>query len=105
MLRYLLRRMFGAPGRGRILPCREVTPLLSQFLDLELDPWMTKKLREHLEVCSACRKFLESLEKTSQILRWDPSTPIPEGAAQEIMENLRVEYRRALKEMDEKTPE
>lgn len=105
MLRFLLRRMFGTPGQGRILPCREVTPLLSQFLDRELDPEMTKKLREHLEVCSACRNFLESLERTSQILRWDPSTPIPEEAAREIMENLRVEYHRALKEMDEKHPE
>ena len=105
MFQFLLRRMFGAPGRGRILPCREVTPLLSQFLDRELDPEMTKKLREHLQVCSACRNFLESLDRTSQILRWDPSTPIPEGAAQEMMDNLRVEYRRALKEMDEKAPE
>lgn len=105
MLRFLLKRMFGAPGGGRILPCREVTPLLSQFLDRELEPGMAEKLREHLEVCSACRKFLESLDRTSQILRWDPSTPIPEGAAQEIMENLRVAYRLALKELNEKAPE
>nr|MBI3128444.1 zf-HC2 domain-containing protein [Candidatus Tectomicrobia bacterium] len=102
MFRYLLRRMFGTPGRGRVLPCREVTPLLSQFLDKELGPEMTKKLRSHLEVCSACRKFMESLEKTSQILRWDPSTPIPEEAAREMMENLRAEYLHALKELDEK---
>lgn len=105
MLQFLLRRVFGTGDKGRILPCREVTPLLSQFLDRELEPGTTERIRDHLEVCSSCRNFLESLEKTSQILHWDPSTPIPEEAARELMENLRTEYRRALKELDEKKPE
>jgi len=105
MIRLMLRMMFPFLGKGRVLACREVTPMLSEFMDRELGPEMMVKILEHLDICSACRRFKESLEATSRTLRADPAAPIPEKAAREMMENLRAEYRRAREELDDKTSE
>ncbi len=92
-------------GKGRVLACREVTPKLSEFVDRELGPVMMEKIREHLDVCSACRRFMESLVTTSRTLRADPAALISERAAREMMENLRAEYHRAREELDDKISE
>ncbi len=105
MIRLIWRRMFPFLGKGRVLACREVTPMLSEFMDRELGPEMMLKILEHLDVCSASRRFKESLEATSRMVRADPAAPIPEEAAREMMENLRAEYRRAREELDDKTSE
>ena len=80
MIRLVLRRLFSFGGRG-VLPCREVMTRLSEFIDRELGPERMRKIRDHLEVCAACRRFVESLERTSRMLRLDPSLPMPEDAA------------------------
>ncbi len=105
MIRLILRRMFPFFGKGRVLACRKVTLKLSEFMDRELGPEMMEKIFEHLDVCSACRRFMASLETTSRMLRADPAAPIPEKAAREMMDNLRAEYRRAREELDDKTSE
>ncbi len=105
MIRLILRRMFPFLGKGKVLASREVTPMLSEFMDRELGPEMMVKILEHLDACTACRRFKESLETTSRTLRADPSSPIPVIAAREMMENLRAEYRRAREELDDKTSE
>ncbi len=79
--------------------------MLSEFMDRELGPEMMVKILEHLDVCSACRRFKESLEATSRTLRADPAALIPEEAAHEMMENLRAEYRCAREELDDKASE
>ncbi len=104
MIRLVLRRLFSFGGRERVLPCREVTSRLSEFVDRELGPEMMGKIHDHLEVCAACQKFVESLERTSRMLRLDPSLPMPEDAARELMDALREESRRAQRELDELDP-
>ncbi len=101
MIRLILRRLFSFGGRERVLPCREVMARLSEFIDRELGPEMMGKIHEHLEVCAACRRFVESLERTSRMLRLDPSLPMPEDAARELMDALRGESRRAQRGLDE----
>ncbi len=105
MIRLVLRRLFSFAGRERVLPCREVTCRLSEFVDRELGPEMMGKIHEHLAVCAACRRFVESLERTSRMLRLDPSLPMPDEAARKLMAALREEYRRAQWEIDELAPE
>ncbi len=79
--------------------------MLSEFMDRELGPEMMVKILEHLDVCSACRRFKESLETTSRTLRADPAAPISEKAAREMMDNLRAEFLRAHEELTDKTSE
>ncbi len=78
---------------------------LSEFIDRELGPGMMRKIHEHLEVCAACQRFVESLKRTSRMLRLDPSLPMPEEAARKVMAALREEYRRAQRGLDELAPE
>ena len=103
MIRLFLRRLFAFPGKGGVLPCRDIVTWLSEFIDHELDFEMKEKVRDHLEVCSACRRFVESLENTFRILRSDLSCTIPEELAQNLMANLRVVHRRALEELHRNT--
>ena len=101
MIRLVLRRLFSFGGRERVLPCREVTSRLSEFVDRELGPEMMGKIHEHLAVCYACRRFVESLERTDRTLRLDPSLPMPDEAARQLMAALREESRRAQRGLDE----
>ena len=103
MIRLMLRRLFTFPRQGKVLACRDVTPMLSEFIDRELDPETLRKIREHLDMCAACRRFTASLEQTSRMLRADPSASIPDEAARELMDHLRQAYRRAREELDENT--
>ncbi len=104
MIRLVLRRLFSFGRRERVLPCREIMTRLSEFVERELGPEMMGKIHDHLEVCAACRRFVESLERTSRMLRLDPSLPMPEDAARELMDALREESRRAQREIDELDP-
>ncbi len=105
MIRLVLRRLFSSFGRGeRVLPCREIMARLSEFVERELGPEMMRKIRDHLEVCAACRRFVKSLERTSRMLRLDPSLPMPEDAARELLDALREESHRAQRELDELDP-
>lgn len=105
MIRLYLRRAFPFLAKGRMLTCQEAVPMFSEFMERELDPEMMKKIREHVEVCSACRKFLKSLEETALTLRMVPSCSISEQSTREMMDNLRKEYSRAYEELDAKTSE
>ena len=78
---------------------------LSEFVERELGPEMMGKIHDHLAVCAACRRFVKSLKRTSRMLRLDPSLPMPEDAARELMDALREESRRAQREIDELDPE
>lgn len=90
-------KIFG-PKEGEML-CHDVGPLLSEFIDEEVDAATLEKMKEHLDMCAPCRKFMESLEKTSRMLQDDPSVQIPEEAAKRMMEKLRTEYQRAREEL------
>lgn len=92
MMRFYLRRMLGFLRKERVLTCAEVAPMLSQFIDQELGPETMGKIREHLKICPACRRFMESLENTSRVLRADPAALIPEEAARDMLDKLRKEY-------------
>ena len=105
MIRLVLRRLFSFGGRERVLPCGEVMTRLSEFIDRELGPEMMGKIHDHLEVCAACRRFVESLKRTSRILQLDPSLPMPEDAARELVDALREESHRAQREIDELDPQ
>lgn len=97
MMHAIRLKMFG-PKEGEIL-CSDVGPLLSEFIDEEVDAQTMGKIREHLGICAPCRKFMESLEKTCQMLGKDTPQEIPEDAAKKMMEKLRAEYQRARKEL------
>ena len=102
MIKLLWRRLFARQGGQKELPCREVVSRVTDFLDFELDAEMEGRIREHLDVCTACRHFVNSLENTIRSLHSDASCTIPDEKARQLLSNLRAEHRRALEELDEK---
>lgn len=75
-----------APGsRG----CREVFALLSEYLDGEIDPAVCTGFEEHMDDCSPCQAFLESLRRTVDLARSLPDQELPEELKQELIEAYR----------------
>jgi hypothetical protein len=51
------------------LTCKEVTRLISEGLDRELDPGMQARLRAHYALCTGCAAMLERLQFLHRAMR------------------------------------
>ena len=70
--------------------CRDVRPLLSAFLDHELDEVIYAGVGDHLATCGACRGELEALREISSAVRERASRfRSPEALSRSIAENFR----------------
>jgi mycothiol system anti-sigma-R factor len=69
--------------------CRELFARLSEYLDGELDPALCEQTDKHLEDCSPCQRFLESLRRTVVLLNRLPGEPLPEDTRRQIRESFR----------------
>ncbi len=61
------------------MTCSETKSLLSEYLDSSLEISVSHKLKEHLDLCPACRRELELLRGVGQLLRDIPRQPLPDG--------------------------
>ena len=102
MIRRILRTLFPFVRRWRgVFHCEEAFPHFSEFIDRELDPRLLRRMEGHLDVCPACRKLLDSLERIKRVFQTDPDRPIPEETAQELLRGLRAEYEKARQQLGE----
>lgn len=102
MIRRILRRLFPFTQRwSRPFDCKEAFPLFSEFIDREIDPRFIRRMEQHVDVCPACRKLLNSLERIKKVFQEDPERPIPEETAQELLRGLRAEYEKARQQLGE----
>ncbi len=102
VIRMILRTVFPFtrkwPG---FFQCKEAFPLLSEFMDRELDPRIMRRMKGRLGDCSACQDLLDSLEKVKKICQEEPDRPIPEETSQKILRGLRAEYEKARQQLGE----
>lgn len=49
--------------------CREMTQVLSEYLDGKMSPKQARLFEQHLELCPACVAFMESLRGTRLLAR------------------------------------
>ncbi len=54
---------------SRLPTCKEMTDLLSAYLDGALPPDQAAAFREHLDRCPACRAYLESYQGVGRLAR------------------------------------
>jgi anti-sigma factor RsiW len=66
------------------LLCIEVVELVSEYLDGELDPPTRRRVEAHLELCPACRVYVEQVRDTVRALGCLPADGLPEHAVQEL---------------------
>ena len=50
------------------MPCRELVELVTDYLEERLSPLDRARLEAHLEVCEACRIYLEQVRQTVRTL-------------------------------------
>jgi anti-sigma factor RsiW len=63
----------------RNVECREVNELLGAYVDGELEPAVSASVRDHVDVCAACRQQLASAESIGRIVRQAPYHQAPDA--------------------------
>jgi anti-sigma factor RsiW len=69
---------------GPGLPCIEVVELVSDYLDDKLDDTTRRRVDEHLQLCPACRVYVEQVRETVRALGRLPADELPEHAVTEL---------------------
>jgi predicted anti-sigma-YlaC factor YlaD len=75
------------------LPCQVFVELVTAYLDRALDPVLTARIEEHLEICGGCRNHLEQLRTTVDLLGAlceDDVDGLAPAARQELMAAFRA---------------
>ncbi len=87
---------------------REAEELLSALLDGELPEDQRRAVEAHLAECEVCRRNLESLRRTMDLVSGLPPRPAPSHFAEAVRRNLRRTSRRrrwnAARRLEEKVP-
>ena len=73
--------------------CRKLRPELQAYLDDQVDPQEKAAIDDHLENCPECRKRLEALNETADLLSSLPRLAAPAGITTMVMTRVRAEAR------------
>ena len=99
MISRLIEKLFG--GRdprfhgGDVIPaeagidCDEVRAASSDFIDGDLGPDVSAKIRAHLERCGPCAAFVRTLSATVAMLGSTTPSPAPAGFRERVYERIR----------------
>ena len=72
--------------------CKETLVQLNTYIDGELDPLLCAKLEAHIDNCTDCRIFYNTLKKTIQICQSDgKSITLPPDARRRLLASLGLE--------------
>ena len=70
--------------------CMRYAERISEFLDGELDEETFSEIRAHLESCPECRHCVESLRKTTALLKRTPKEAVPADVRKRLRSALRA---------------
>ena len=70
-----------------MLKCRDMTELVTRYLDNALPPRARVAARLHLFLCDPCRRYVEQMRRTIRFLSDGPSPP-PPAREEQILERL-----------------
>jgi anti-sigma factor RsiW len=71
------------------LSCQQIVELVTDYLDGALDPATAERVREHLELCDGCARYVEQLRITASALGELPSETIADGVRDELLSAFR----------------
>ncbi len=67
------------------LTCREILERLSEYIDEDLDPGICDEIEKHMDGCSPCIAFLNTLKKTVRLYNTaGKEVTIPEGVREDL---------------------
>lgn len=72
------------------LSCREILERLSEYIDEELDPGICDEIESHMDGCSPCVAFMNTLKKTVKLYNTaGKEVIIPEEVSRDLHSFLR----------------
>ena len=69
--------------------CMKHVEHISEFLDGELDEAASEEIRAHLRDCPECRRCIESLKKTVEVMKRCPRESVPGDVKHRLRAALR----------------
>ena len=79
----------------RVLSCREIVELVTDYLEGDLDADTTTALETHLDLCPGCARYVEQIRETVTTLGAVSSDNLPAEAQADLLEAFR-EFRRPI---------
>ena len=71
--------------------CKESSALLDPYIDGELSPEETARVREHLHTCDGCRAYVQAALAIRDAFPEAEDTPVPDGFAAGVMAAIRAD--------------
>ncbi len=71
--------------------CEEFAALLDPYIDGELSPAETARVREHLRTCDGCRAYVQAALAMRDAFPEEEDTPVPDGFAAGVMAAIRAD--------------
>src|SRR5262249_396910 len=90
-----LKIIFRGTEKGRIvkeaeLSCKELTELITDYLEQRLSPVDQLRFEQHLAICSGCVAYLEQMRLTLQALSAKPLSDIPQEIQSDLLKAFRT---------------
>ncbi|GIX47536.1 MAG: hypothetical protein KatS3mg131_1747 [Candidatus Tectimicrobiota bacterium] len=79
--------------RRRMVMCRQLVELLSDYVDGELPPALRRRLEAHLADCAPCATFLQTFRQTQAAARSLHCEEMPPELRQRLRRFLREQLR------------
>ena len=72
-----------------MLTCKQLTELVTAFLERELSWWDRIRFQLHVGMCHHCREYLRQMRRTVKVIGQLPAEPIPDDVRDELMHRFR----------------
>jgi predicted anti-sigma-YlaC factor YlaD len=72
-----------------MLTCRELTELVTEYLEGQLSLAQQMRFQLHLGMCRHCRAYLRQMKSTIETLGQLPEEPVPPELREELLRRFR----------------
>ena len=79
--------------RNSSLTCDQVSELISEYIDGELDTATTEAVASHIDNCDACRQLYEEISAVCRAVSEAGEVQIPDGLHERIMDSVNAQKR------------
>ncbi len=72
-----------------MLVCRDVTELVTDFVEGRMGPWDRLRFQLHLGMCRHCREYVRQIRATVRTTGRLPQSPPPPGVEAELLRRFK----------------
>lgn len=72
--------------------CEEILQKISEYIDGELDNGECQSIKQHIDTCSFCKKFVKSFTRNIDLCKELLKVDMPEEVREKLRQKLQNEY-------------